>query len=167
MANEAHLNGRLEPPGIDVRSALIAAGAAIVLIAGSVVVLDAVYRDYVPKPAPPPPQTFPQPRVQPNESAELRRLLSEQRARLSGYAWADRPKGLVQIPIERAMQLIVRKGAQAYDPLAPAAPARSGPSAGAQRAITSGQGPPAGPAPAPPATSGSARSSDQNGEAKP
>ena len=78
---------------------------------------------------------------------KLRRVLSEQRARLSGYAWADRDKTLVRIPIERAMQLIVRKGAQAYDPLAPAAPALSGQ--------------------APPTTSGAAPSSDQKREAKP
>jgi hypothetical protein len=159
MANEAHVREKLEPPGIDTRGALIAACVSVALVIGSVVVLRAVYRDYVPNPAPPPTQTFPQPRVQPNEAAELRRLLSAQRTRLTGHAWADHDKTLVRIPIERAMQLIVRKGAQAYDPLAPAAPALSAPSAGAQRAITPGQGAPAGPAPAP--------SSDQRGEVKP
>jgi hypothetical protein len=166
MANEAHIHGRLEPPDIDVRAALIAAGASVVLVVGAVVGLLAIYRAYVPNPALPPPQAFPQPRVQPDESAELGRLLSEQRARLEGYAWADRDKKLIRIPIEHAMQLIVQKGDQAFDPLAPAAPALSGPSAGAQRATTPGQGPPAGPA-ASPATSGAAPGSDQNGETKP
>jgi hypothetical protein len=166
MANEAHAP-KLEPAGVHVGGVLLTGFASIVLVVAAVGGLDVVYRAYVPNPAPPPPQTFPQPRVQPNESAELQRLLSEQRAQLSGYAWADRDKNLVKIPIERAMQLIVRKGAQAYDPLEPSSPALSGPNAGAQRATTPGQGAPAGPAPAPPTTSGAASSSDQNGEAKP
>ena len=156
MASETHMHGGLESPAIDTRAVLLTGCAALVLIGAAVGGLDAVYRAYVPNPTPPPPQTFPRPRVQPDEAAQLRRLLSEQHERLIGYAWADRQKGLVQIPIERAMQLIVQKGAHAYDPLAPAAPALSGPSAGAQRATTTGQGPPAGPAP-----------SDQGGEAKP
>ena len=166
MANEPHVRDRLEPPGIDVRAALIAAGASVALVVAAIVGLDAVYRAYVPNPTPPPPQAFPEPRVQPNESAELRRLLAEQRARLEGYAWADRDRKRVKIPIDRAMQLIVRKGDHAYDPLAPAAPALSGPSAGAQRATTPGQGPPAGPA-ARPTTSGAAPGADQSRETKP
>ncbi len=167
MASEAHIRSRLEPPDIDSRSALIAAAAAIVLIIGAVAGLDALYRAYVPRPAPPPPRSFPQPRVQPDESAELRRLMSEQRARLARYAWVDRGKGIVEVPIERAMRLIAQKGAHAYDPLVPAGPALAGPTAGAQRATTAGQGSPAGPAPSPPTTSDAASSADRNGEAKP
>src|SRR5690348_244325 len=167
MANEAHIRNRLEPPGVHVTGVLLTACASIVLVVAAVAGLDAVYRAYVPNPTPPPPQTFPQPRVQPDESAELRRLLAEQRARLAGYAWADRDKKLVRIPIERAMALIAQKGAHAYDPLEPSSPALSSPAAGAQRATTPGQGAPAGPAPSRPTTSGAAPSSDQNGEGKP
>ncbi len=160
MASEAHLRHALEPPGVHVGGVLITACASLVLVGIAVGGLDLLYRAYVPDPAPPPPQAFPQPRVQPDESKELRRLLSEQHERLTGYAWADRQKGFVRIPIERAMQLIVQKGAQAYDPLEPAAPALSGPSAGAQRAITAGQGAPAGPSSPPaPATNGEAPAS--------
>jgi hypothetical protein len=157
MASEAHVRGKLEPPGIHVRGVLLTAGAALVLVIGAVAGLTAVYRAYVPNPSPPPPQAFPEPQVRPDEAQQLRRLLSEQRARLAGYAWADRDKGLVRIPIDRAMQLLVQKGAHAWDPLLPATPALSGPSAGAQRAVTSGQGAPSGAAP----------SADPNDEAKP
>ena len=166
MANEAHIHGRLEPPGVDTRAALVAAGASVALVIAAIVGLAAVYRAYVPNPTPPPPQAFPQPRVQPDESAELRRLLSEQRAQLAGYAWANDDKTLVRIPIEHAMQLLVQKGDHAYDPLAPAAPALSEPSAGAQRATTPGQGPPAGPA-ARPKTSGVVPGAGQTRETKP
>jgi hypothetical protein len=167
MANEARLHGKLETPAVDTRAVLIAGCASLVLVGGAVLGLDAIYRDYVPRPAPPPPRIFPEPRVQVNESAELRRLLAEQRARLAGYAWADRDKGLVRIPIARAMQLIVQKGEHAFDPLAPASPALTGPSAGAQRAVTPGQGAPAGlTGPAAPAINGTAPA-DQHREAKP
>jgi hypothetical protein len=167
MASEAHLHRKLEPPDIPVRAVLVAACATLLLVIGAVIGLDAVYRAYVPNPAPPPPQTFPEPRVHPYESEELRRLLAEQRARLGRYAWVDRDKGVVEIPIEQAMRLIAEKGAHAYDPIETSAPALSSPKAGAQRATTTGQGAPAGPARPPPATSGAAPSSGQDGEAKP
>jgi hypothetical protein len=45
----------------------------------------------------------------PNHTAMDRRdmffLRQQEQARLNSYAWADRTKGIVQIPIERAMQL--------------------------------------------------------------
>ncbi len=168
MATEVHVRTKLETPQVDVRAVLLTACASVVLVVGAVAGLHAVYRAYVPNPAPPPPREFPEPQVRPDEAQQLRRLLSEQRARLAGYAWADRQKGLVRIPIDRAMQLIVQKGAHAWDPLLlPAAPALTGPSAGAQRAVTSGQGAPSGAAsPPPPGTSGAAPP-DPTGEAKP
>jgi hypothetical protein len=156
MATDVHRRGKLEPPGVHVGGVMLTACASLLLVGVAVAGLAAVYRAYVPNPSPPPPQAFPQPQVRPDEAEQLRRLLAEQRARLDGYAWADRDKGLVQVPIDRAMQLLVQKGAQAWDPLLPANPALTGPSAGAQRAVTSGQGAPPG-----------AAASDPNGEAKP
>jgi len=139
MATEAHAPVKLEPPSVDVRAVLLMGAAALVLMGGAVGVLTAVYSSAVSGVSPPAPQAFPQPRVQTHETNELRQLLSEQRARLDGYAWADRGQGLVKVPIERAMGLIARKGDKAYDPLAPASPALDSPAAGAQRATT-GQG---------------------------
>jgi hypothetical protein len=165
MASERHVPIQLEPPDVDLRAVLLTAAGAIVLVVAAVAGLHAVYRAYVPNRHLPAPQAFSGPQVQPDEANELRRLLGDQRARLAGYAWADHGKGLIKIPIERAMQLIVQKGDHAFDPLAPATPL-AGPTAGAQRATTPGQGPPAGPAPPQPATSGAAPA-DQDGEAKP
>jgi hypothetical protein len=62
-------------------------------------------------------------------------LQSENQAKLIGYAWVDRAKGKVQIPIQEAMKLVLadigdKKPAVAYPiagmeaaPVAPAAPA--------------------------------------------
>jgi hypothetical protein len=167
MATEAHVGAKLETPQIDTRAVLVAACASLALVVGAVAGLHAVYRAYVPNPSPPPPQSFPEPQVRPGEAQQLRRLLAEQRARLTGYAWVDRRNGLVQVPIDRAMQLLVQKGAHAWDPLLPPAPALTGPGAGAQRAVTSGQGAPSGAAAPPAPGPGGAAPSDPNGEAKP
>jgi hypothetical protein len=54
---------------------------------------------------PPPP-----PRLQANPQADLARMRSEAEARLRSFGWADRPNGIVRMPIERAMDLIVERG---------------------------------------------------------
>lgn len=63
------------------------------------------------------PRVFPEPRLQSNPHGDLHRLQAAQRKALSTYTWVDPARGIVQIPIERAMQLIVARGEQALDPL--------------------------------------------------
>jgi hypothetical protein len=73
-----------------------------------------------------PPQTFPAPRIEGDTPEALQRLFRDQRARLEGYAWADKQNGVVRIPIDRAMELIAARGKKGYEPLeasaGPAAP---------------------------------------------
>ena len=38
---------------------------------------------------------------------EITLLRSTQRERLAGYRWVDKPRGVVAIPIERAMELVM------------------------------------------------------------
>jgi hypothetical protein len=52
----------------------------------------------------------PMPRLQTHPVADLRDLRARDEALLSGYAWIDRDAGLVQIPIERAMDLMAERG---------------------------------------------------------
>ena len=52
----------------------------------------------------------PEPRLQTQPLEDLRRLRAEEEAVLTGYGWVDRPKGVVRIPIERAMALVLQKG---------------------------------------------------------
>ena len=60
--------------------------------------------------------SFPIPEIQPNPTQDLREFVRRQNQQLAGYAWADKTKGLVHIPIERAMALVVSRGAAALDP---------------------------------------------------
>jgi hypothetical protein len=41
---------------------------------------------------------------------ELQRAASAQQARLLQYHWIDQSKGVVAIPIDRAMEIVVREG---------------------------------------------------------
>jgi len=53
---------------------------------------------------PPPPALQAQPWV------DLRRYREEQSQILSSYTWIDRKAGIMRIPIERAMELVVERG---------------------------------------------------------
>lgn len=55
-------------------------------------------------------QTFPQPRLENDERSEFRKAIEEQDSKLATYNWLDKEKGVVQIPIDRAMDLIVERG---------------------------------------------------------
>jgi len=53
---------------------------------------------------------FPQPRLERNERTELNDFRLEEEQRLDSYGWVDQQAGVIHIPIERAMQLIVQQG---------------------------------------------------------
>jgi hypothetical protein len=58
-----------------------------------------------------PPQTyFPLPREQPDPKVDLKALREREERDLTSYGWVNRQAGIVRIPIERAMQLIVERG---------------------------------------------------------
>lgn len=42
-------------------------------------------------------------------SADLQTVVTEQRATISTYHWVDKDKGVVAIPIDRAMDLVLRQ----------------------------------------------------------
>lgn len=125
--------------------------------------------------------TYEQQRAQ-NRETKLKQLHEEDAKALTGYAWIDKNKGSVRIPIERAMQLTVaelaNKKPTAAGPIATpaaeapaaAAPAPAGsaqPGGSAKASSVSGpkseaHGQPAGainPAPAPPSTQPNASAS--------
>ena len=56
------------------------------------------------------PVTPPEPRLQPVPPVDLATLRAEEERILRGYAWVDRGNGVVSIPIDRAMQLVVERG---------------------------------------------------------
>jgi hypothetical protein len=52
----------------------------------------------------------PQPRLQTNPSQELKTLREQQRQRLYGYGWVDVANGVVHIPIDVAMKIMLERG---------------------------------------------------------
>lgn len=54
--------------------------------------------------------TPPGPRLQAHAREDLIKLRAAEEARLNSYGWVDRKAGLIHIPIERAMELTVRRG---------------------------------------------------------
>ena len=55
-------------------------------------------------------QAFPEPRLEESERTQLRTFIEDQDRKLATYNWVDKDKGVVQIPIDRAMDLIVQRG---------------------------------------------------------
>ena len=64
-----------------------------------------------------PPRSFPAPALQTTPLSDLEKLQSAQAARIERYGWIDQSKGLLRIPIQRAMEIVAAKGATALEPL--------------------------------------------------
>ena len=57
---------------------------------------------------------------------ELQRTTTAQQAKLAQYRWVDQAKGVVAIPIERAMEIVVREAASESNRPSPATPSAAG-----------------------------------------
>jgi hypothetical protein len=69
---------------------------------------------------PPPPQIDtsqlpPEPRLQASPAVDLVRVQATATAQLNSYGWVDRQAGIVHIPIDQAMDLIVQRGLPARE----------------------------------------------------
>lgn len=132
--DEHHLQYTPEPPSVSKAFVLWSAFSALVLLAVAIGGLYGIYRSVVPNRILPAPQGFPQPRVDTHESDELHRIVEAQSKRLETWGWADDQHTLLQIPIERAMQLLAKKGKDGYEPLLAPEAALSAPTAAAEQA---------------------------------
>jgi hypothetical protein len=56
------------------------------------------------------PTAPPDPRLEPHPSEGLHQLRAQEEALLSSYGWENRSRGVVRIPIERAMDLVAGRG---------------------------------------------------------
>lgn len=65
-----------------------------------------------------PTKSFPQPRLQKNPIPDLKEVRAAENQVLTSYGWVDQQKGTVRIPIDQAMDLLVKKGL----PVRPATP---------------------------------------------
>lgn len=56
----------------------------------------------------------PQPRLQTDPSEDLVQFRAEEQKRLNDYYWIDKKKGIVHIPIERAMKEVAAEGIEGF-----------------------------------------------------
>ena len=123
--NNEHAERQPEPPAVATRAVLFAALAFVIFVGMSIAGARVYYVWEVREPLNAPPKVFPAPRLQINDIAELARVEEQQRAQLNGYAWIDRDRGVIQIPIDRAIAMIAAKGADGYGPIDAVAPAEN------------------------------------------
>jgi hypothetical protein len=55
-------------------------------------------------------EEFPKPRLQIKGAVDLAKLRAAEKADLDSYGWIDRNSGIVRIPIDRAIQLLLERG---------------------------------------------------------
>lgn len=118
MTDDARQTNELpEKPGVATRPVLLVVIGFFAFVGISLVVLEAYYTWTIRSPVLAPPRLFPEPRLQVDPRIDLEHLRAAQRQQLADYAWVDRDRGLIRIPITRAMDLIAARGEQALSPL--------------------------------------------------
>jgi len=87
------------------------------------------------------------PQLQVNDTADMNQEVQEENAKLSHYQWVDQGQGVVRIPIDKAMQLVLQRGlpARAAGANVVAAPAAAKPAArpAAKKPVANAPGKPA------------------------
>jgi hypothetical protein len=77
------------------------------------------------------------PRLQVNPRQDFLKFKAEQEHALESYSWENREEGTVRVPIERAMEMLLKQGL----PVAPSA-SSTGTSADAEKSAPKGSGKP-------------------------
>ena len=55
-------------------------------------------------------EATPEPRLQVDAQNELRQMRAAEEAALNSYGWVDKDAGIVKIPVDRAMEILAKKG---------------------------------------------------------
>ncbi len=78
-----------------------------------------IARDPAPLPVAEANQPRPRPRaaLQADPTADMVKFAKEEEAALTSYAWVDRTAGVVQIPVERALEIVAERGLPVPPPL--------------------------------------------------
>jgi hypothetical protein len=79
----------------------------------------------------------PLPQLQAHPERDLEELRAKDQQELNNYGWVDRTRGIVHIPINRAMDLLLERGLPAR-PAAPAGPSGQSPQAKSAPAAAGG-----------------------------
>jgi hypothetical protein len=139
MPSEEHVHHEPESSAVSITFVGWSALGAVLLLALSIGIFATIYNVVVPIKTVPAPETFAEPRVDTHDVQELQQIQSSQAKKLESWSWADDHHTLMQVPIERAMQMLAAKGGDAWAPLLPPQPALSAPTSAAQRAVMSGE----------------------------
>jgi len=100
--------------------ALLVAFSFVAMIAFSKVLKSqSIARDPEPLPVAEANQPRPRPRaaLQADPTADMVKFAKEEEAALTSYAWVDRTAGVVQIPVERALEIVAERGLPVPPPL--------------------------------------------------
>jgi len=111
---------RFEPKDVNYGNIVIT-GTSLLIVVWAVVALLSFYFKFLAhyrEEAGPPPLPYeqgaqklpPEPRLQPSPTADLQTLRAGENAMLNQYRWIDRSKGIVAIPISRAIELLAERG---------------------------------------------------------
>jgi hypothetical protein len=57
-----------------------------------------------------PTKMFPEPQLQKTPIPDLKAIRAEEDKLLNGYAWVDQRKGVVRIPVDRAIEVLAQRG---------------------------------------------------------
>ena len=122
MFEDAEQKSGSQPPGHETRDIKVSAvvGFAAGLVLTGVVLFFAVgelFRHFSAQPSAgraerrtSPGIVPPEPRLQSNPSADLEKFRRQENEILNSYGWVNRTTGIVRIPIEHAMELVVQRG---------------------------------------------------------
>ncbi|MGH9326070.1 MAG: hypothetical protein ACRD2B_05205 [Terriglobia bacterium] len=101
----------------DIRKLVIMGISMAALIIGGFIATEIMFHYFVgPRPIKSPTtlftrgQTPPAPLIQEHSGLELQQYLKQENHILDSYGWVDRKAGIVRIPIDRAMALLLQKG---------------------------------------------------------
>ncbi len=123
-AESGHEQSDLSPRNISLFVAGLAVLIIVVLLASYALMAwlreDAARRAEPPSPLAVVPEPITGPRLEIQPGHALKAMREQEEAHLKGYGWIDREKGIAYIPIERAMEILVKKGLPARQSQAPA-----------------------------------------------
>ena len=123
-----------ETRDFNMRVVVLFGASLVVLLAGSLVLMAWLFAIFhvTPKgygvrgaPVAATPPSPPGPRLQASPTRDMQDMFQAANARLHSYGWVDRSAGMVRIPIDQAMDFVVRQGLPSWHEI-PTLPADQG-----------------------------------------
>jgi hypothetical protein len=68
------------------------------------------------------PKEPPEPRLQGNPQRDMRKMLEDENAVLNHYGWVDPDRGIVRLPVDRALEIVAQKGLPRFQIMEPKNP---------------------------------------------